>query len=79
MVAWKHLLPPSKLSVTVPLGRERRHLRLSLELCAVLGQRPFHRCPPLALAAVLVTVLELAGETDCVQRLRLTVFVRSPL
>ena len=65
MVAWKHLLPPVTLSVTVPLGKELRH-RLGWALHAVLGRRPFPRCRPSVLASLLVTAHELAGGADCV-------------
>ena len=78
MVAWRHLLPPVTLSVTVSLGKELRR-RLGWALHAVLGRGPFPHCRRLVLASVLATVHELAGGTDCVQRLRLTVCVRSPL
>ena len=68
MVAWRHLLPPVTLLVTVPLGKELRHR---------LGWALSHR-RPWVLASVLVTVHELVGGADCVQRLRVTACVRSP-
>ena len=62
MVAWRHLLPPVTLLVTVPLGKELRH-----RLCWALSH-----LRPWVLASVLVTVHELVGGADCVQRLRVT-------